>query len=159
MKNNPTHAIHQATKLNNWDQNPSTKNCIISITRSTSDPLKASPTTIQPLETQLNNLEEGTRLTVAPRELVVAPTTWAGDGWQRWRESRWWVVMKKVEPVMKMVELVMGETEGLMVGWVVERNLRKHKSEREAVHRDWESAINVKYFVNISSVNFTQICV
>ena len=53
----------------------------------------------------------------------------------------------------------MGETEGHMVGWVVERNLRKHKSEREAVHRDRESAINVKYFINISSVNFTQICV
>ena len=44
------------------------------------------------------------------------------------------MVMKKVEPVMKMVELVMGETEGLMVGWVVERNLRKHKSERKAMH-------------------------
>ena len=50
-------------------QNPSTKNCTILITKSTFDPLKESPTTTQPLETQLNNIEEGTRLTVAPREL------------------------------------------------------------------------------------------
>ena len=39
------------------------------------------------------------------------------------------------------------------------RNLRKRKSEREAVHRDCESVINVKYFTDISSVKyFTQIC-
>ena len=61
--------------------------------------------------------------------------------------------------VMKTVEPVMAEREGLRVGWVVERNLRKHKSVREAVHRDWESAIDVKYFTDISSVKyFTQIC-
>ena len=70
-------------------QNLSTKNCTILITKSTSDPLKASPTTTQPLETQLNNIEERTRLTVAPRELK---NWWwrrwhgASDGWQRWRE-------------------------------------------------------------------------
>ena len=46
-------------------QNPSTKNCTILITKSTSGPLKASPTTTQPLETQLNNIEEGIRLTAA----------------------------------------------------------------------------------------------
>ena len=34
--------------------------------------------------------------------------------------------------VMKTVELVMAKREGLRVGKVIERNLRKHKSEREA---------------------------
>ena len=38
--------------------------------------------------------------------------------------------------VLKAVEPVMGAKEGLMVGWVVERNLRKCKSEREAMHRE-----------------------
>ena len=35
-----------------------------------------------------------------------------------------------------MVELVMAEREGLRVGRVVEINMRKRKSEREAVHQD-----------------------
>ena len=140
------------------------KNYTISITRSTSDPIKASPTATQPPKTLLNNIEEGTRLIVASKELENWWWCWrrgAGDGWQQWKESRWWVVPNRVElwwVVLKRVEPVMGGREELMVDWVVERNMRKRKSEREVVHRDWESSINVKYFTNISSVKyFTQI--
>ena len=117
------------------------KNYPISITRSTFDPLKASSITTQSPETQLNMIDSGARKKMAVKremenndkksgkwEIELENWRWhrwggVGDGWC-WRRENWlWVVPKRVE-------LVLGEREGLVVDWVVDRT-KKAWDEKE----------------------------
>ena len=130
------------------------KNYPISITKSTFDPLKASFTITQSPETQLNKIDSGAKEKKKKRNGEQQKTvrkmrnrTWelkvASMTWSQW----WWVVPKRVEPVMD-------GREGLTVGWVVEKTEKAwDDKERQCIEsRDRESANKCKIFFHYFKV-------